>query len=110
MAMQRKTLALLLACSIALPMAAVSRATASDRNVVEAASETGTTALVGVLTERGMSQDEAKAVVDSLTADDIQVLTENPEMLQAAGDDTDAWAAVGIILVILLIIAALAAP
>jgi len=107
--MTKKSLALFLACSIAPPMAAASRATASDRNVVEAASETGTTALVGVLTERGMSQDEAKAVVDSLTADDIQVLTENPEMLQAAGDGTDTMAAVGIILLILLLIGAAAA-
>jgi len=110
MAMRRNTVGLFLACAMLIQGGRITPAAASDQSGGASAQVSDKAALVDILTERGMAQDEATAAVNSLTPDDVRVLVENPEMLQAAGDDgTSVLAAVGIVLLILLLIAAAAA-
>lgn len=64
--------------------------------------------LVEILVSRGAQPGEAETVVAGLTVEDIEVLAQNPDMLQNAGDSNDVAAAVLLVLVILLLLGAAA--
>lgn len=99
-----------LVCLMLLPV--TGRTLASSHPVGEGANpgarQTDAAKLVDILTERGMAKEDAQAVTNELSADDIQVLGENPEMLQAVGDANDTEAAVLIVLLIIILLAAAA--
>ena len=65
--------------------------------------------LVQHLISQGTPPEQAQTLVASLTADDVNVLAENPQMLQLAGDGNDVLAAVGVVFLILLLIGLVAA-
>ena len=89
-----------------------SSATQDDSTTATAATavepQTSAVKLRDALIERGLRKEQAQAVVDSLTPEDTEVLAENPEMLQAAGDESDAVFAALLVLLLVLLLAAAA--
>jgi len=64
-------------------------------------------ALAARLVEKGADPRKAELAVSQLNADDVQVLYENPDMMQAAGDISEEEAiliAFGVVICVLLII------
>jgi hypothetical protein len=93
------------------PVSASEQAAASAAKPNVQAMRTQTTK---ALVAQGYTQAQAKAVTSRLTAQDLRVVSENPAMVQKAGDDSENGAAIVVAVVLcgllLLAIAAAATP
>ena len=96
----------MMACS--MPAAVSASQPIADRGTASGAENAGANKIADLLVERGMTRPAAETVVAQLSANDIEVLAENPEMLQAAGDSGDVALAVLLVLLLVLLLAAAA--